>query len=131
MKKGYPLSKKIVEKISFELPLLAFGVLDEMTKTDQGWCGKCPLPQHRTKEDVPTFSVDLQTRLFNCSGCKQNGDVIDFVSAFTEWGFDSATGWFMRYIDRDPEEVLTEARYDGEILKMVRAAWVKARDITI
>lgn len=50
--------------------------------------GKCPLPGHDDKK--VSFSVNLDTGLFNCHGCGKNGDVFTFYRELKGVDFKTA-----------------------------------------
>jgi DNA primase len=54
--------------------------------------GLCPLHE----ETSPSFSVDEQKQLWHCFGCKQGGDVFDFVQKVESLAFMEAAQWLAR-----------------------------------
>jgi DNA primase len=54
--------------------------------------GLCPLHE----ETAPSFSVDEQKQLWHCFGCKQGGDVFDFVQKVENLSFMEAARWLAR-----------------------------------
>ena len=41
--------------------------------------GHCPLPNHESKGNVPSLSVNPARGIFQCFGCKAHGNVLDFA----------------------------------------------------
>ncbi len=48
----------------------------------------CPCPFH--KDENPSLSVNVETGLFNCFGCGEKGNVIQFVQKRYDIGFKEA-----------------------------------------
>ena len=67
----------IVEWIGSCLPLKPVGTFFK---------GLCPFHQEKT----PSFTVNPNTRLFHCFGCRKNGTVIDFVMAYENLSYSDA-----------------------------------------
>ena len=40
--------------------------------------GFCPLPNHNGQKKSPSFSVNLERRIFNCFGCHRGGNALEF-----------------------------------------------------
>src|SRR5438093_5312183 len=41
--------------------------------------GFCPLPKHEGKRNSPSFSANLEKRIFQCFGCGARGNILDFA----------------------------------------------------
>lgn len=69
--------KDLRRRLSFETVLQHYGVTINR-KGDQHH-GLCPLPNHGSKNDTPSFSANLPRGVFQCFGCKGRGNVLDFA----------------------------------------------------
>ena len=59
----------------------------QQIKADQ-FKGRCPFPHH--SDSTPSFTVNTDKKVFNCFGCGESGDVIDFVSIMENIHFKQA-----------------------------------------
>jgi DNA primase len=41
--------------------------------------GFCPLPSHNGKKNSPSFSANLKRGIWQCFGCGEKGNVLDFA----------------------------------------------------
>lgn len=58
--------------------VLAFYKVDLKSKRGNQHQGFCPLPGHSGKRRSPSFSMNLDRRIFHCFGCGAKGNLIDF-----------------------------------------------------
>jgi hypothetical protein len=70
--------KELREKLSFEAVLQHYGV-EPKVKNGQH-LGYCPLPSHEGKRNSPSFSANMDRKIFHCFGCQAKGNVLDFAA---------------------------------------------------
>ena len=68
---------KIREQLNFENVLRSHNVRLKQKKESDQHVGPCPLPNHGEKAG-DTFSANYEKKLWQCFGCKQSGNIIDF-----------------------------------------------------
>jgi len=70
-------SQELRERLNFAEVLQHYGVeLKVKGKQHQGFC---PLPTHDGKKRSPSFSANLEKSIWQCFGCGQKGNAIDFA----------------------------------------------------
>jgi DNA primase len=69
--------KELREQLDFAEVLQGYGV-DLNVKNDQHH-GFCPLPSHKGKRNSPSFSANLKKGIWQCFGCSQKGNLLDFA----------------------------------------------------
>jgi DNA primase len=69
--------KELRKHLIFEHVLRHYGVGLKVT-ADQHH-GFCPLPGHQGKKKSPSFSANLKRGIWQCFGCGQKGNVLDFA----------------------------------------------------
>jgi DNA primase len=57
-----------------------------LKKNGKGWSGQCPF--HEDSE--PSFSVNVETNLWQCFGCGKGGDAIRFIELIDKVSFREA-----------------------------------------
>lgn len=70
--------KSLREKLDFAEVLRHYGVELKRKNQDQQH-GFCPLPGHNGQRKSPSFSVNLERKIWKCFGCNRGGNVLDFV----------------------------------------------------
>ncbi len=70
--------KELRSALSFEAVLRDHGV--EPKLKDGQHLGYCPLPGHDGKRKSPSFSANMERKIFHCFGCGAKGNVLDFVA---------------------------------------------------
>lgn len=58
--------------------------------------GRCPFPDHSDKS--PSFSVNEDTQLYHCFGCKKSGNVYTFLQTFNGMSFPEAVEFLARRV---------------------------------
>ncbi len=69
--------KELRSKLSFEQVLRHYKV--ELKVKGSQHHGFCPLPNHEGKKNSPSFSANLEKKIFQCFGCGAKGNLLDFV----------------------------------------------------
>src|SRR5947199_9388850 len=69
--------KTLREKLDFS-QVLAYYKGQYKRKGDRA-TAFCPLPGHRGRRRSPSFSADLKRGLFQCFGCGEKGNVLEFA----------------------------------------------------
>ncbi len=69
--------KELRSKLDFGKVLTHYGV--ELKLTGEQHHGFCPLPAHKGKKNSPSFSANLKRGIFQCFGCGESGNVLDFA----------------------------------------------------
>lgn len=70
--------KELREALSFEAVLRHYGV--ELRVKDGQHLGFCPLPSHDGKRKSPSFSANMDRKIFHCFGCQAKGNILDFAA---------------------------------------------------
>src|ERR1051326_4807816 len=70
--------KALRQELNFAQVLQHYGV-EHKVKGDRA-SAFCPLPGHRGKRRSPSFSADLKRGLWQCFGCGEKGNVIEFAA---------------------------------------------------
>lgn len=60
------------------LKILAFYGVSVKQKGDQA-TGFCPLPDHESERQTPSFSANLPRKIWQCFGCGSRGNILDFA----------------------------------------------------
>lgn len=89
--------KEIKGKVSMEMILKHYGLLDKLKPSGRSLTGCCPIHQGTNTRQ---FSVNLQKNVFNCFGdCQAGGNIIDFVARMEKCDIKEAaqkiTAWFL------------------------------------
>src|SRR6266516_2415992 len=66
------------ERLDFAAVLRHYQVELKPAKSGGRQQGFCPLPTHRGQRRSPSFSVDLNRKLWRCFGCNKGGNILDF-----------------------------------------------------
>jgi DNA primase len=99
----------------------------KLRKGGANWMGLCPF--HGEKS--PSFSVSPAKQFYHCFGCGQHGTAIDFLMAFSGYGFVDAVKDLAQDLgikvpneqdDRDPRAAAARARAPDLIATVERAA---------
>jgi len=99
----------------------------KLRKGGANWMGLCPF--HGEKS--PSFSVSPVKQFYHCFGCGQHGTAIDFLMAFSGYGFVDAVKDLAQDLglrvpneqdDRDPRAAAARARAPDLIEMVERAA---------
>jgi DNA primase len=99
----------------------------KLRKGGANWMGLCPF--HGEKS--PSFSVSPAKQFYHCFGCGQHGTAIDFLMAFSGYGFVDAVKDLAQDLgikvpneqdDRDPKAAAARARAPDLIETVERAA---------
>lgn len=69
--------KELRAKLSFEQVLEHYKV--EVKAKGKQHHGFCPLPNHDGKKNSPSFSANLEKKIFQCFGCGAKGNLLDFA----------------------------------------------------
>jgi DNA primase len=77
MRKGYVAFDEVKRAVSMEAVLARYGLLDGLTKKGQNLAGPCPFCQGKSSRQ---FQVNLAKNAWYCFGCKEGGNVLDFVA---------------------------------------------------
>jgi len=85
--------KELRERLDFAAVLQHFGVELKVKKGNQHQ-GFCPLPTHQGHKRSPSFSAQLDRKIWKCFGCGASGNVIDFGSRMM--GLDPSDGPSLR-----------------------------------
>jgi DNA primase len=81
MRKNWIDFKALRAKLDFEQVLQHYGV--QVKRKGDQHMGFCPLPNHDGKGNSPSFSANLEKRIFQCFGCGAKGNILEFA-AFME-----------------------------------------------
>ncbi len=69
--------KELRAKLDFARVLQHYGV--ELKVRGEQHHGFCPLPTHNGKKNSPSFSANLKRKIWQCFGCGQHGNILDFA----------------------------------------------------
>lgn len=81
------------------------GQYTELKGSGHRFMGRCPFPDHSDKS--PSFSVNEDSQLYHCFGCKKSGNVYNFLQTFTGLSFPEAVEFLARRVSiplPEPEE---------------------------
>ena len=102
----------------------------ELRRVGARHVGLCPFHEERT----PSFSVNAESKLYNCFGCGEAGDVIRFVEATEALDFPAAVevlaeryGVELRRENEDPEAEQRRRRRERLLVVVERATAYYAR----
>lgn len=70
--------KELRAALSFEAVLRHYGV--ELRIREGQHLGYCPLPSHEGKRRSPSFSANMEKKIFHCFGCQAGGDILVFAA---------------------------------------------------
>src|SRR6266478_9815326 len=82
---------KLRQELSFEKVLALYTVTLTPKGNNGQFVGQCPLPHHGDQKGS-TFSANLDRGLFQCFGCKQSGNVLDFAVLMDGFAKDDGKG---------------------------------------
>jgi len=91
----------------------------KLRKGGANWMGLCPF--HGEKS--PSFSVSPVKQFYHCFGCGQHGTAIDFLMAFSGYGFVDAVK------DLAQDLGLSVPNEEGDRDPKAAAAWARAPDL--
>ncbi|MGK5090540.1 CHC2 zinc finger domain-containing protein, partial [Deltaproteobacteria bacterium TL4] len=88
------MGKQDMEQLKKNLDIVAEIQKRGVVLKQQGkeWKGLCPFHQEQT----PSFSVNPEKGVWNCLGCHQGGDLIDFIRKKEGVDFTTAVGSLVR-----------------------------------
>ena len=78
-KKNWIDFKELRGTLDFGEVLRAYGV-ELKVKNEEQLGGFCPLPGHGGNKKSESFSVNVKRKIFNCFGCGQSGNIIEFAA---------------------------------------------------
>jgi len=76
-KKKWVDIKRLRPLLDFEEVLRSYGI--ELKVNGSQHHGYCPLPSHDGKKNSPSFSANLKRGIWQCFGCGQKGNIVDFA----------------------------------------------------
>lgn len=79
--------KELRDELSFEAVLRHYGV-ELKLKGDQHM-GFCPLPGHQGKRNSPSFSANMEKKVFHCFGCQAKGNILEFAALMEKEPLDN------------------------------------------
>ena len=77
MPQGFVSFAEVKRAVSMEAVLARYGSLENMTKKGKNLAGPCPFCRAKSARQ---FQVNLAKNAWYCFGCKQGGNVLDFVA---------------------------------------------------
>lgn len=101
--------KELREKLDFEAVLRHYGV--EIKAKGEQHMGFCPLPGHGGKRKSPSFSANLERKIFHCFGCQAKGNVLEFAALME--GVSPDDGAALRRVALDLQERFCPAASRG------------------
>jgi DNA primase len=69
--------KELRKQLDFAEVLRHYGV--ELKLSGDQHHGFCPLPKHKGKKNSPSFSANVKRGIWQCFGCGEKGNVLDFA----------------------------------------------------
>jgi DNA primase len=95
MPKGFVSFAEVKRRVSMEAVLGRYGLLTDLTKKGRNLAGPCPFCDGSSARQ---FQVNLEKNAWYCFGCKQGGNVLDFVATREDIGVRAAAlkldAWF-------------------------------------
>ena len=80
-------TKDSIERVREAVDMVELvGAKTDLRRVGTRWAGLCPFHDERT----PSFSVDIERKLYHCFGCGEGGDAIGFVQATEALDFPEA-----------------------------------------
>ena len=70
------------------------GQFIQLNRKGNSFVGKCPFHDEKT----PSFNVNDDKGLFYCFGCKEGGNVINFLSKYKNYSFKESVSYIANYI---------------------------------
>lgn len=70
------------------------GQYTELKGSGHRFMGRCPFPDHSDKS--PSFSVNEDSQLYHCFGCKKSGNAYTFLQTFSGMSFPEAVEFLAR-----------------------------------
>jgi DNA primase len=77
MPNGFVSFAELKRGVSLEAVLARYGLMENMTKKGRNLAGPCPFCKSKSQRQ---FQVNLEKNAWYCFGCKQGGNVLDFVA---------------------------------------------------
>ncbi len=77
MPKGFVSFAEVKRAVSMEAVLSRYGFLADLTTKGRNLAGPCPFCESKSARQ---FQVNLEKNAWYCFGCKQGGNVLDFVA---------------------------------------------------
>src|SRR5882724_7291086 len=71
--------KELRQRLDFAAVLKHYGVELKVKRGNQHQ-GFCPLPTHQGHKRSPSFSAQLDRKIWKCFGCGASGNVLDFAA---------------------------------------------------
>jgi DNA primase len=95
MSQGFVPFAEVKRAVTLEAVLDRYGLFASLTEKGQNLVGACPLCTGQSKRQ---FQVNREKNAWYCFGCKQGGNVLDFVAKKERVGIRAAAvkldGWF-------------------------------------
>lgn len=102
--------KELRTKLRFDEVLAHFKV--EVRRKGEQHQGFCPLPGHTGKRSSPSFSANLDRGIFQCFGCGERGNVLEFACLMS--GVDPKDGDALRSVAAELQaKFFDEKKSDG------------------
>jgi DNA primase len=95
MPQGFVSFAEVKQAVTMEAVLTRYGLFASLTEKGQNLVGACPFCTVQSKRQ---FQVNREKNAWYCFGCKQGGNVLDFVAKKERVGIRAAAlkldGWF-------------------------------------
>lgn len=78
MKKDWINFAELRQQLNLETVTASYNVTLSQKGNSQQYVGVCPLPSHKDAKEK-TFSANFEKGVWQCFGCKESGNVIDFA----------------------------------------------------
>src|SRR5580704_207687 len=69
--------KELRKQLDFAAVLRSYGVEPKLSGDQHH--GFCPLPNHNGKRNSPSFSANIKKGIWQCFGCGEKGNILDFA----------------------------------------------------
>ena len=70
------------------------GQFIQLNRKGNSYVGRCPFHDEKT----PSFNVNDEKGLFYCFGCKEGGNVINFLSKYKNYSFKESVSYIANYV---------------------------------
>ena len=116
--------KELKERITLEMVLSRYGILNELKKSGNNLIGRCPIHKGSNPRQ---FSVDPERNIFNCFGnCQSGGNILDFVSKMENIPVRSAALKLKEWFPESVSEIADSPRTEGQAKETEKPAAKKA-----
>jgi len=124
MPKGFVSFAEVKRAVSMEAVLSRYGLLADLTKKGRNLAGPCPFCKGTSARQ---FQVNLEKNAWYCFGCKQGGNVLDFVATREGVGVRAAAlkldSWFeLGLVGKEPGGATSEAPAEEPPIKELRTS---------